>query len=298
MLKKSKLGEKIDQSDAGADKEFEKKFLGDFPKFTSHLGDMRALSAFRREFKLHNYDDLSVFVLAHGRDVSAEQVFAKDEESDVVFYSTSRGVKNALEARGHDAEKKNLSKQSSGERADVFIMLDPDVRVTRTLLGNVAPGGWVLCRLGVANSLRTRGKYEFKAVIEKDGASARLGRRDDPTFWESVTVHSDESFREAAGGEEGVVTYAEAEQKVREAKEAGVPGMMSNNVFKSYTKLIEMAREKNPNLVARGETELPFSLIVKGETIDLGTLNTVLPLEASAADDEDTIIVMKKHEFV
>lgn len=244
---------------------------------------MRALAAFRREFKLFNYDNLDIFVLSYDdRDVSAEHVFG--EESDVVFFTKGGGKRRALEARGHEARKANLEKRSAGERADVVIMLDPSIQVTKRLVEHVEPGGWILCRIGAANSLRARGKYEFKGVIEKSGEGASISRREDATFWKSVEVDSEESFRQASGAED-VVSYEEAKQKVGDA------GFSESDVFKSYSKLIRMAEEQNPELLARGETLLPCRLTVDGKEIEI-MVNTALP--AKAGEHDDAIIVMHK----
>lgn len=283
----SKKGAGLEQPDQ-EDIELERSLRNDFPQFTAHHGDVRALGAFRREFiRPNRYEHLNIFVLAHEGDVSADRVFAEDEENNVVFYSTSKGVERALEARGHEAKKSNLERRTESERADVFIMLDPNVRVTKRLLENVAPGGWILCRLAAANSMRARGKYVFKGTIEKKGENASLSRREDPKFWKSVEVDSDKSFQGASNPDaEDVVAYEEAREKVRAA------GMSEHDVFKSYSKLIEMAEEQNLEAVARGETLLKCTLTVDGKEKEI-TVNTALP--AKQGEHDDLIIVMRKN---
>src|SRR3989344_3129364 len=81
---------------APEDAEFEDPFLRDFPNFTAHRKDVRALAAVRRKFNLGRYSNLDVFVLAYDRDVSADRVFAKDENNEI-FYSTRSSIKKALE---------------------------------------------------------------------------------------------------------------------------------------------------------------------------------------------------------
>ena len=153
--------------------------------------------------------------------------------------------------------------------------------------------GWVLCRIDTANSLRARGKYDFKGVVEKDGSVAHSSRENDPTFWKSVEVDSEEAFRSAPPSE-GVVTYLEAAQKVSEAQDAGVRGM-TDNIFESYSKLIKLAEEQNTDLVASGDTELTLTLMVgkkDQQTEKTLTINTALPTKRGEHDDK--IIVMRK----
>src|SRR3989344_559219 len=88
------LGVAANENDGG-----EKKFLNDFPHFTAHRGDVRALSAFRRKFKLNRYDDLDIFVvMGHDdSDVSAERVFESDDtENNVVFFTKNGGRMRSL----------------------------------------------------------------------------------------------------------------------------------------------------------------------------------------------------------
>lgn len=295
MFMPHKAGKELDELDSRAREEeegakFEKKFLSDFPHFTTHPGDVRALSAFRREFKLARYDDLDIFVVMRrdDRDISAERAFHTDDtKNEVVFFTKSGGRKRALEARGHDVKKVNLERRTESERADVVIMLDPKTSVTKRLLENVAPGGWVLCRLKAANSLRARGKYTFKGVIEKKGGNASMSRHEEAGFWKNVEVDSEESFGKASNSEgEDVVTYQEAKEKVRVAR------MPETDVFKSYSKLIKMAEEQNPEAAARGETLLSCVVMIDGAEVKI-TINTALP--AKNGEHDDDIIVMRKN---
>jgi hypothetical protein len=280
-----------DHADAAEDKEFEKQFLNDFPHFTAHKGDMRAIAAFRREFKLWNHDNMNIFIMAGAsRDISAERIFAKDE-NDVVFYSSSKGMKRALEARGHEAKKMDLERKSADERADIFIMLDPGVRATKQLLHNIAPRGWVLCRLSTANSLRAHGRYDFKGIITRDGDEASISRRDDPTFWKSVEVDSEEEFRNASTADtEGVASYAEAKEKVKEAREAGISGMHEENVLESYKKLVRLAEEQRQN--SADETNLSYTTTKEGVELTIVGINAVLPTKKDERSED--IIIMKK----
>jgi len=287
-----KTAEKLEQPDNESEKEFEETFLRDFPHFTAHRNDIRALAAVRRKFNLGRYNDLNVFVLAHDRDISAECVFSRDEENNVVFYSTSKAIKRALEARGHDAKKANLEQHAESERADIFIMLDPEISVTKRLRENIAPRGFVLCRLQTANSLRAHG-YSFRAIVEMNNGTPSFSRHDDPTFWKSVEVDSETSFQEASDPDnEGVVTYEKAKQKVREAQDAGISGMSVNNIFESYSKLIKMAEEHNPGAIASGETVLSFTVMIKDKEVTISNINTALP--AKKGEHDDDIVVMKK----
>lgn len=275
-----------------SDEKFEDVFLRDFPRFRANRNDVRALSAVRRAFKLGRYEDLNVFILAYDHDISAERVFARDDENNVVFYSTSKAVKRALEARGHAAKKADLEEHAESERADIFIMLDPEISVTKRLRQNIAPRGLVLCRLSAANSLRSYG-YSFRAIVEMNGGTPSLSRHDDPTFWKSVEVDSETSFREASSADsENVVTYEKAKQKVQEAKKAGIPEMSENNVFESYSKLVAMAEKHNSDAAARGETMLSFTINVGDKEVTISDINTVLPTKKTGYDDD--IIVMKK----
>lgn len=270
---------------------FEKDFLRDFPNFTAHRKDVRALSAVRRKFNLGHYRDLNVFVLAFNRDVSAERVFASDE-NNVVFYSTRSSIKNALLRRGHEAKKADLESHAGGERAEIFIALDPDLSITKRLRENIAPQGFVLCRVQAANSLRRYG-YTFRAIVRMNDKTPSISRHNDPTFWKSVQVNSEKAFREASDKKnEGVVTYEEARQKVQEAKEAGIPGMSEDDVYESYSKLIEMAEEQNPGAEARGETMLSITVPAEEKVATIGNINTVLPTKKSEHNDD--IIVMKR----
>lgn len=273
------------------DVEFEKDFLRDFPNFTAHRKDVRALSAVRRKFNLGQYRDLNVFVLAFNRDVSAERVFASDE-NNVVFYSTRSSIKKALERRGHEAKKADLEHHAGGERAGIFIALDPELSITKRLRENIAPQGFVLCRVQAANSLRRYG-YTFRAIVRMNDKTPSISRHNDPTFWKSVQVNSEKAFREASEKKnEGAVSYEEARQKVREAKESGIPGMSEDNVFESYSKLIEMAEEQNPGAEARGDTMLSITVPTEEKEATIGNINTVLPTKKSEHDDD--IVVMKK----
>ncbi len=201
-------------------------------------------------------------------------------------------IQRALEARGHEAKKANLEQHLENERANIFIALDPELSITKRLRQNIAPRGFVLCRLKAANSLRAYG-YSFKALVDMSGETPSLSRHDDPTLWKSVEVNSESSFREAsdAGGDD-VVTYEEARQKVREAGNAGIPEMSENNVFESYSKLIKMAEEHNPNALAEGKTILSFTIMVKDKEVTISNINTVLPLKKG--EHEEDIFVMRK----
>ncbi|MBI4093752.1 hypothetical protein HY417_02205 [Candidatus Kaiserbacteria bacterium] len=279
-------------SDAPEDAEFDDAFLRDFPHFTAHRKDVRALGAVRRKFGLGRYSDLNVFVLAHDRDVSAERVFAKDNENNVVFYSTRSSIKKALERRGHAAKKTNLEQHAGSERAEIFIALDPELSITKRLRENIAPEGWVLCRVRAANSLRRFG-YTFRAVVDMSSHTPSLSRHDDPAFWKSVQVDSEKAFREASSEKnEGVVTYEEARQKVKEAKDAGISGMSEENVYESYAKLIEMAEEQNPGAAAQGETMLSITVPAGEKQTTIAGINTVLPTKKSEHDDD--IVVMRR----
>ncbi len=278
-------------NDNKSDEKFEHAFLRDFPHFTANRRDVRALAAIRRKFKLGRYEDLNVFILAYDHDISAERVFARDDENNVVFYSTSKAVKRALEARGHAAKKADLEKHAESERADIFIMLDPEISVTKRLRQNIAPRGLVLCRLSAANSLRSYG-YSFRAIVEMSGGTPSFSRHD-PAFWKGVEVDSETSFREASNADnEGVVTYEKAKQKVQEAKQVGIPEMSENNVFESYSKLVAMAEKHNVDAVARGETMLSCTINVGEKEVTISDINTVLPAKKMEYDDD--IVVMKK----
>jgi hypothetical protein len=299
-----KEAENDNQSPEETTEELKQHFLRDLPHFTAHKGDMRAMDAARRLCKLWRYEDLNIFVLmgdAKERDISAEHILAGDDENNVTFYGAKRSVTNALRARGHKAEKANLSERYIGERADVFVMLDPDVRVTPKLLRHIEPGGFVWCNIVTANALRARGKYRFVGAVRKDGGLAFGGKENDPTFWEKAEVDSDASFEVASGeGAEGVVTYTEAARKVSEAQNKGVRGM-TDNIFESYKELMRLAKEQNKEAVAEGETELPLSLTVgrKGseengsENVWSTTINTLLPTKLHEHDDK--IIAMRKY---
>lgn len=283
-----------ESNDNKSDEKFEDAFLRDFPHFTANRQDVRALAAVRRRLGLGRYHDLNIFVLMKkgDRDVSAERVFSSDDENNVIFYSTSKAIKRALEARGHDAKKANLEQHAESERADIFIMLDPEISVTKRLRQNIAPRGLVLCRLSAANSLRSCG-YSFRAIVEMNGSTPSLSRHDDPAFWKSVEVDSETSFREASSADnEGVVTYEKAKQKVQEAKKAGIPEMSENNVFESYSKLVAMAEKHNSDAAARGETMLSFTINVGDKEVTISDINTVLPTKKTGYDDD--IVVMKK----
>jgi len=290
--KKSELDTANENDDNKSDEKFEDAFLRDFPHFTANRNDVRALATIRRKFKLGRYEDLNVFVLAYDDDVSADRVFARDDENNVVFYSTSKAVKRALEARGHAAKKADLEEHAESERADIFIMLDPEISVTKRLRQNIAPRGLVLCRLNAANSLRSYG-YSFRAIVEMNAGTPSFSRHDDPVFWKSVEVSSETSFREASKADnEDVVTYEKAKQKVQEAKKAGIPEMSENNVFESYSKLIAMAEKHSPDAVERGETMLSCTINVGEKEVTISDINTVLPAKKSERDDD--IVVMKK----
>src|SRR3989344_2483656 len=289
--------QKPDEQDE-ADKEFGGNFLRDFPHFTAHQGDMRAMYAARRLCKLWRYEDLNIFVLigeGKDRDISAERVLGKDDENNVSFYGTKRSVVRALNTRGHEAHKTNLEQHYVGERAEVFVMLDPEVRVTPKLLRHIEPRGFVWSDIKTANALRAHGSYRFIGAGRQDGGLAFGSRENDPTFWKNAEVDSDASFEIASGeGGEGVVTYTEAARKVNEAHDAGVAGM-TDDIFKSYKKLIEWAEKQNSELVARGETELPLTLMVskKGNEKEWSTtINTLLPTKVG--EHEDKMIVMRK----
>ena len=267
------------------DEGFQEVFLRDFPRFRERLGDVRALRAFRREFKLANYENMDIFVLVHEGDVSADRVF--EEEGTVVYFTNKSGEKRALEARGHQAKKTDMERQGSSERADVVIMLDPSIRTTKNLLARVKPNGWVLCRLDTANSLRARGSYSFRAMIEKSDDAATLSRREKEDFWQSLEVDSDKSFQKASAVEhEGVATYEEAKKTLKDV------GMSHDNVFENYSSLIKRAKEQNPQAVARGETLLTCRVEVDGQEKEI-TVNTALPTKEG--DYDDAIIVMKKN---
>ncbi len=293
-----------DKSPEETTEELKQHFLRDLPHFTAHKGDMRAMDAARRLCKLWRYEDLNIFVLmgkGKDRDISAEHVLAGDDENNVIFYGTKRSVVNALRTRGHEAEKADLSERYVGERADVFVMLDPDVRVTPKLLRHIEPGGFVWCDIQTANTLRSRGKYRFVGAVRKDGGLAFGGKENDPTFWEKAEVDSDASFEIASGeGGEEVVTYTEAARKVSEAADRGVSGM-TDNIFESYKKLMKWAKEQNQEAVAQGETELPLTLMVGGkrgeekssENTWSTKINTLLPTKLH--EHEDKLIAMRKY---
>ena len=125
------------------------------------------------------------------------------------------------------------------------------------------------------------------------GNTPSLSRHDDPNFWKSVQVDSEKAFREASSEKsEGVVTYEDARQKVKEAKDAGIPGMSEQEVFESYAKLIEMAEEQNPGAAAEGETMLSLTVPAREKQITLAGINTVLPTKKSEHDDD--IVVMRR----
>lgn len=275
-----------------SDEQFESAFLRDFPHFTANREDVRALAAVRRRLNLGKYEDMNIFVLMHNKDVSADRVFASDEENNIVFYSKRGSTMRALEMRGHEAKKANLEQHAENERADVFIALDPNLSVTTRLRQNIIPGGYVLCRLPAANALRPYG-YRFRAVVTMGSGTPTLSRHNDPTFWKSAQVGSDKELREAGSAEgEGVVTYEYAKQKVHEAKEAGVPEMSEADVFGSYSKLIHKAERENPGAVAQGETTLSFSIIVDESEAMISGINTVLPTKKIGHYED--IVVMKR----
>jgi hypothetical protein len=284
---------KIEKQDDQSDAKFE-KHLSDFPYFTAKREDIKAIREFRSTFALRKWEDLRVFVI-ESRDVSADREFDRDsdsEESNVTFFSESKGKRRAYEARGYDPEKTGaLERRTLSEGADVVIALDSDPKVTPHFLKNIAAGGFVLCRIGTATALRAEGKYELVAVKSGGGLERRKGAE----FWKTQEVDSESSFREASGAE-GAMTYEDAEKKVLEAKEKGVPGMQESDIFGSYSRLIKMAEEQRPEMLALGKTTLPLEVAVHGEIIDLGEINTVLPTKPG--EHEDDVIVMRKREIV
>jgi len=106
-------------------------------------------------------------------------------------------------------------------------------------------------------------------------------------------VDSDQSFRESSNkNNEGVVTYEQAAQKVKEAHAAGVPGMSESDFFRSYSRLVEMAEEMNQEAVARGETMLSITIKVGEKDVAITGINIVLPTKK--AENDNDIVVMKK----
>jgi len=283
------------------DSEFEKDFYNDFPNFTAKREDVRTLSAIRRTFKLGAYDNLNIFVLSYdreNRDISTERVF-EDEDSNnrVVFFTKDRGKLKALEARGHEGKKTDITKHKTGERADIIVMLDKAIRITSRLIGQAAPGSWLIVRgVKAANSLRARSKYAFKGVAEQRGGYAHVSRHEDPNFWKKAEVNSEDSFRQASDAEdEDVVTYEDARRAVAEAEKAGVSGMSEDRVFESYSKLIEMAEKADYNHSALADGETLLKLVITEEKNGVVvekeiTVNTALPARTGQYDD--TIFVM------
>src|SRR3989344_2949421 len=300
--KKGELSEARDdvRSEEELAEELDRGFQSDFPHYTNYLGDLRAMAAARRICKLWHHEDWDIFVLmGKSRDISAEHVLAGDDENNVIFYCSKKSTKRALAARGHEAKKANLEQRFVGERADVFIMLDESSRVTPKLLRHIEPRGWVWSRIETANALRARGSYRFVGAVEKDGSLAFSSRHNDPTFWKSLEVDSDASFREASDPKNaGVITYEKAADMVAQAKKAGVQGM-TDNVFESYTLLIEEAEKQNPDRVARGETLLPLT-ITTGNRDDKNAKSTEITLlinivrPTKKGEHEDKMIIMRK----
>lgn len=279
------------------DSEFQKNILNDFPHFTNHREDVRLLSAVCKKFNLNNYKNLNVFVLAYdkeNRDVSAGKAFG---ENEVVFFTKNKGRLKALEARGHEAEKRDLTRGKAGEQADVIVMLDSSITITKKLLENAAPGAFMIIRgAKAANTLRAHGTYTFKGIVESGSGNAHVSKHEDPNFWKNAEVDSEESFKEASDkAEEGIVTYEEAREKVLEAKKAGVSGMHEERVFESYSRLTKMAEEQNTGAFAEGETKLMITLATKEGGVETSTelkINIALPVKKGLY--EDTVFVMRK----
>ncbi len=277
---------------------FEKELSRDLKSDTYlevHHTDIKAMRAFRRTFHLDRIDpeNLSIYVVHPERNMAITRAFKKgDSIPNFTFLTEKRSERDMLKKKSgfENVVKGDPAHQHLAERADIAVVLDKDVLPREKFLKQIAPGGWILCRMNMANSLRSTGLYKLKGVIESGTTSVDTSVGEE--FWEKMQVKSDAQFQEAGKNDaEGVLTYSEAKDTLDKLdkpalRELGIRD--KENVLESYQKLIEKAREQNSIPDAEGN----LTLVIKGEGTDVKiTLKTHLP--TMPGQHEDDIIIMK-----
>lgn len=255
-----------------------------------HRSDIKALRAFRREFHLDrlNPEELDIYVIHPERNVAITRAFEKNGKiPHFSFLTETKAEAQMLKQKsGFEDVVKGVAERHR-EHADIVVVLDPTVRATEKLLKNVDEGGWLLCRMNMANNVRAMGKYKLMGVIESGSGSPSVNRNTEG-LWAKAEIDSDNDLKNAK--EEGAVTYQEALKAVEEA------GFSTKNVFESYKDLIEEAKKQNSSRAENGETLLPCTITRDEKTVEV-EVNTVLPLKEKEQNSEN-IAIFKKHEFV
>lgn len=193
---------------------------------------LRAPGGYKRAFKeitrrLHlegKLEGKNVFVLHSKENVAAHEAFS---EAEVKSFEKTYGMAGKLARHGYGAEKRDVESYV-GPNADIVILLDGDVKITRQVLLKIKPGGYFICIPSAASEALKRGEFQFEGIVSMGGTG--------PDFKKSTkafgSVETDEELKKAQSGDE-FVSYDEALEVVKKA------GLKAGSVIESYKTLLE-----------------------------------------------------------
>src|SRR3989344_4524419 len=259
-----------------------------------HKTDIKAFRAFRRTFHLDrlNADSLNIYYVHPERNAAITRAFEKNGKVphfDVLTESKDEAAMFAEKSGLPDVKKGDAEWHRTAERMDIVVVLDPEIRLTHHLLKNVAPGGWLLCR--IAEAARLRGKYKFMGVVERGSGDPHVREYGDE-FWEKVEVRSDDEYS-SAQKLEGVVTKEKAQATL---DRAGLK-VKDNDVIKTYAEFLDRLRDEGAEMTPEGNL-VYMAKIKQGKEEVEERVEFDPRLPTKAGEHEDDIVVMKKHEMV
>src|SRR3989338_633587 len=179
----------------------ERSHLGDYPHLRSPRWKERVFEEFRRsieKIRTTRPENLRFYVVNPGNDTSLWHAFVLDPDAEnVTALHATRAETNTYEFRGYRCKKGFASWHQEAERADVVVIEDEDVRITRYLLRNVEFGGHLLVPMKHVNAVRAAGRYDCVGIIEVHGSNAVMRENIGPEFWKKSEVRTEEAFRNA-----------------------------------------------------------------------------------------------------
>lgn len=258
--------------------EEKERVFGSGPELKVVERDTKIGEILKREFKGlgRREEDLKFLIFGAGRKVDFTRGWSTKPEN-FTFIESTGSKKQFLEEHGYDALKKNAEMYIAEEKADIVVALDEEMEASWRFLKNVAPNGYLLCRVEMAKGAERTGKYEMMGVMSVLGNQwSFLSSR------ESGVVENDAEF-EKAPKVRGAVSYEEAREVLEKLHRP------TNDVFTEYQKLINETIAQNENAAEDGETTLTFTDPARNISLEV---NTVLP--RANGSDEDIYVLKKK----
>jgi len=208
----------------------------------------------------------SIYYPCCGQDVSISKAFP---ESDIVFLDMNHSVVEALRKEKHSAVEAPVEEYQLEKKADILLLLNPQVAPSKEIIDNLRDAGYVLCNNyhSTATFFKNEKDFKISGVIGMRGKSEPfLDTEKLSEYWEEI--ETDEELKRAPFSWGGT-NYKNVRDVV-----LGMTGK-EENLVEEYKKIREQAKKDeegsdgNPMVKDRnGEVHILADLPKKKGTAD------------------------------